>query len=504
MPAGAQEVSSTLALPPDYPSDTLEDGEANLLDGNLTLNFNDTDDNAFVDKIVSARGVLPTGFSEGEDYWSRDANVTLDLVESGPVTLKLDGEMFDERAPDMNGVGGLNIGVVTDWKEKQSEKLGLDVGLFGDRLSYAGDVAWSHTADGSRLAGVEDGDSESGQGQWHRLDAKVLEDGAVTLAVYGQYSDVDSDYSSHSFTTGSLDASDGETIEFGGSLDFDMVSLSTKQSFVATATSETDTIEGTLGIGPMRFTYKHRDITSFDQDQPSAWTRRRRVDDAEVGLDLEGVGLRDTGEGAGLSYLVPSEVYVGGSLGRVAEADKSGGPEDMETGLGMGVAWYWDNADTSIDFWGSQYDSRAAGFEADDSMDWSLDLTQTAYGDGWNFSLYGSVNYFESREVGYDYGEMGIFGGASLALKPETLPDLYFSVNAINFDSEDSDYASTDQMAGLRMSMDMSKYVNEPGVDETSYLKMDYYGRGLTFEDSDDGDSEDLDHAVLLVFGTKL
>jgi hypothetical protein len=479
-------------------------GEEGLFGDRVRLNFSAAGAGEFLEEILNSDGVIPTGFSEGSAYWRRGGGLEVDVLRSGPVTLKLDGRFHDSRTPDTGGRGGLNIGGVTGRAEQSFQDFGIDLGLFGDRLTYSGGLAFSRS-DGVFESEDDEEEEEAtgpqkGGAQWHRFDAKVLDGGPVDLSLYGLYGVADTGFSFMG-DAGEAGLQDGgETGEFGGTMNFGWGGLSFKHKVHAGLDSETEELSGTIGVGLLELSLTRSTDTSYDEENPGAWMSRRQVHSGDLSFDLDEYrGLGE--EGFDATRLVPATVTFGASLGNVEAA--SGGPSDLEQGFGFGLGWEWDNASTSIDVWRDFYDSQAVGFESADNKAWSVELEQDFYGDNWDLSFYLSLSQDEYLEVAAGSLERDIMGGVSFSLRTDDLPDLSLSFDVGGYDLSEEDYASMDHEFELRSSLDFSKFLPRTDGDFKPYLKFNYYARQLISEDSDTGSTSHWGHAGTVILGLR-
>jgi len=504
VPASAQDLPPPLTLPAAFGEIPEQDGSVGLFGDRLKLKFSDADSSAF----QSPSGVLAPGFSEESDYWRREGGVAIDVLRSQFVTLSLDGAWFDARTPDMSGRGGLDIRPVTDWREQSFGNAGLDLGLFGDRIAYSTGLAhWRSDASSAAAAVSAETDSVAaggeGRAEWHHLDAKLLQGGPIDLSAYGHYSLVDPSYQAPATSTGPPPLTTGETREFGGTIGFGSIAFSPSYSLVSQADSQTSKIAGSLDFGPVGFALSRSVITSHAEGDPDDWSSRNHLNSGTIDLDLE--EYRDLGDGldgAGFWRMLPSSVSLSGSLAQVETAGRRGDPEDLERGLELGFAWYWESAETTVDLGMTDYDSRAAGLESDDMRDWSLDISQGFYGDIWDFSGYLSIYRSES---GDDWADLGLGGGLDFTYFAEDLPDVSLSVSydwSKGFAPDDS-YEMIDQPWSIGLSLDFAKFLPIFIDKDKPRLTMTYYAEGTSSYDSDEGTTKEWGQAFTISGGFK-
>ncbi len=495
--ARAQDSLLELASQVDLSFDLGADEEATLFDDQLRLSITQANRDQLLRAIVDAPAALSTGFAESEDFWRREAGLELNALASGPVTLKLSGHFFDERAPDTYGLGGLNIGEVTEWRESGHQDLGLDLGLFGDRLSISTGLAWSRAAS-SMEEDSEDGAFSFGDDQaaWSRFEAKILDGGPIGLSAYGHYSLTDPLYQQLGSSDGLVSLEAGEKMEFGGTIDFGLFGFSPSHSIVSDAAHKTEKLGGTIAFGSHSVTLSQDTTVSFDDD--GAWTTRRRAHNASLDLDLDEYRYAD----GDVWRFVPSSVSLSGAFAHIEGAGTSGS-DDQERGFGLGLAWYWGSADTTADLWHTITDSRALGQKSAESEDWTLDLAQDFYGDWWDVSLYLSLYQYSYKELGEASLDTSFSGGSSVSFRPEGLPDLALSFDFDGNDSAMSDYTSSDRYAGFNAALDFSKFVPRVDGETEPYLKLNYYGEVSMFSDSDIGATTERGQAVSLTAGFK-
>jgi hypothetical protein len=476
-------------------TDKLSDEEATLFDGRLCLSISQTNREELLRAIGDAPGAFSTGVAESEDFWHREAGLELNALASGPVTLRLSGHFFDERAPDTSGLGGLNIGEVSEWQESSHQDLGLDLGLFGGRLSVSTGLA------SSQIASSLEGDKEDGAftfgddlAAWSRFEAKVLDAGPIGFSAYGHYSLTDPLYQQLGSSEGLVSLEAGEQMEFGGTIGFGPFEFSPSHSIVSDTAHKTEKLAGTIAFGSHSLTLSQDTTSNFDDE--GVRTTRRRAHNASVDLDLDEYRSAD----GDIWLFVPSSVSLSGTF---ADIEGSSGSDDQERGFGLGLAWYWESADTTVDLWRTITDHRAFGQQSANSEDWTLDLAQDFYGNWWNVSLYLSFYQSSYEEVGWASDETGPSGGSSVSFHPEGLPDIALSFDFNGNESDMTEYNSSHRYAGFAAALDFSKFVPKVDGETEPYLKLNYFGEVSMFSDSASGATTDHGQAVSLTGGIK-
>jgi hypothetical protein len=481
-------------------------GQGEFFGGRVRVDFSDASSSEFVQEIVGADGVMLTGLSEADAYWQRETKVEVDLLRSQAASLSFTGSYSDSRTPETGGRSLFNMGGVTGWSESSSQDIGTKLGLFGDRLTYAGGMGFSRSDGASLLEedGEDDGEEESGAqsgaGQWHRFDAKVLDGDDIGLSFYGLYGLSDEGFSAGEAASEAGLEEAGETREMGASFDFSSVGLTVKHKVNAGLDGKNEEFSGTLdlNLGPADLSLSRSLQTSYDGEGPGGWSSRSLSHGADLTFDLE--EYRGFGEdGFQMASLVPSSLTVGASLGEVESG--SGGPSDLEQGFGLGMEWYGDGSSTSIDLWRDFTDSRAAGLESADNEYWTLDVSQEFYGRAWDLSLYLSFSQDAYLETGAGSLERDVAGGVSFSYYADELPDFSVSFDLGGYEWSEEDYAGSNSSMELGASLDFSKFLPATDGDFEPYLKLNYYAQQLTTEDSDSGSSAEWGHAGMVKAG---
>ncbi|MHC4220616.1 MAG: hypothetical protein ACYSU7_19430, partial [Planctomycetota bacterium] len=272
--------ASSLAETPAGLEEALAAGE--FLGGRVRVDFSDAGAGEFVQEIVGGDGVMLTGLAEADAYWRRETAVEVDVLRSGLASLSFAGGYRDERTPDTGGRGGLNIGGVTGFSESSSQDFGAKLGLFGDRLTYSGGLGFSRS-DGTSLLEAEGDDedgeeaasgAQSGAGQWHRFDAKVLDGDDLRLSFYGLYGLSDEGFSAEEAASEAGLEEAGETREMGASFDFSSVGLTVKHKVNAGLDGKNEEFSGTLdlNLGPADLSLSRSLQTSYDGESPGGWS----------------------------------------------------------------------------------------------------------------------------------------------------------------------------------------------------------------------------------------
>jgi hypothetical protein len=478
-------------------------GQGEFFGGRVRVNFSDANSGEFVQDIVGANGVMMTDLSEADAYWERETKVEVDVLRTPGASLSFAGSYSDERTPDTGGRSLLNMGGVTGWSESSSQDLGARLGLFGDRLTYAGGLGFSRR-DGASLL-EEDGDDEeqsnaqSGAGQWHRFDAKVLDGDDIGLSFYGLYGLSDEGFSAgEAASEAGLDDT-GETREMGGSFEFSSVGLTVKHKVNAGLDGKNEELSGTLdfNLGLADLSLSRNLQTSYDGES-SGWSSRSLSHGADLTFDLE--EYRGFGEdGFEVASLVPSSVTLGASVGEVESG--SGGASDLEQGFGLGLEWYGEASSTSIDVWRDFTDSRAADYESADNEYWTLDMSQEFYGQAWDLSFNLSFSRDAYLETDASSLTTDVYGGVSFSYYADGLPDLSVAFDLGGYQWSEEDYAGSDTTMEFATSLDFSKFLPATGGDFEPYLKLNYYAQQVTTEDSDTGSTAEWGHAAMVKGG---
>lgn len=465
--------------------------------------------------------VAAPDFAENE-YWRREVELDVDVLRSRDFSLGFTGGFFDARTPTSGG-RGLNIGEPPGWQEKMVQDLGLDLGLFGDRLHYATGLSWSRDEGSSdsvfdtTASLADDDDEETGAGEgsarWHRLDAVIYEGGAFDLSAYGYQSLIDPSYGSRQHLGDLFAMAEGEKPKagqswgLGGKIGLGFAEVSLSHSVISASDKETRAVGGALDFGIVSFELSQAIKTDFDEADSGAWSSRTRSWEAAVTVDLD--EYRMAGDGGGdfaLESLLPSSITFTGERGKVTLAHAPDDPKDLETTFGVDLYWEWGGmADTSLGFYQTNYDSREIGAESADDVDRLLDISQGFYGNNWDVSAYLSLNDYRYLETGSASRDWMYSGGISFSIAPEDLPGLSLSLDVDGFDSIyfDDDYSSNDRSWGLDAVLDFSKFLPVADADRKPYLKLTYQMEGTATEDSEAGASTDWGFALLLLGGIR-
>ena len=434
---------------------------------------------------IFGNGIIGTqrGFEAYDSENRRSAvDMRAEVLQWEEVSLTVRGTVLDVRRP---GNAGFNVGEVPDAEENSVLGLGLDLGLFDDRLVYVGDFGWSTYNNPDDFAVGDGGVGDTGdKAETHRIDASLWDDGDIFVDAFGEYSIVNPLYRSvEAFAT-----ADRETFEYGGSAGWRMVSISASYN---------------------EFDNNVNNINSI-------LTTRQATSAGDLSIDLEEFRYVEDEDEDGFAAirLLPSSVFFNASRSKVKalNADEvivnssingSEIPNQIVTSFGLGFSWDWEIGSTSISLSRSQLDTRQAGRDTADTDDKSFDISQSVFGDIWDASGRFAVIGTRNKEITSQSTDTRFEGGVSFSIRPEDLPNFFASFDA-SFLETQFDVARTTSLTNswrLNTSLDFTKYMPEAIVDYQPYAKVNYQIGDTDTRDPIFGLTSNYDYAVTLAVG---
>lgn len=123
------------------------------------------------------------------------------------------------------------------------------------------------------------------------------------------------------------------------------------------------------------------------------------------------------------------------------------------------------------------------------------------FGEDWDVTLYMVANK-TSRQLPTASRDLYLGGGASLWLGLKNLPDFVAGVDFNKFSSTEAVSFSLYRDWDITLSLDFSKYVRIDQKDRQTFLKLSHHIQGITSAEGDVGRAEDINHALVFLFGT--
>jgi hypothetical protein len=483
--------------------------EARVWDDRLALGVRES----YGRDVFDGRRVVTSRHLDQGANWQRQADFSFNAL--GPeqdVTLRVSGGVYDARRPTRVRRQRLRLGEVAAWGEHQGVDIGLNLGLFGDRLRYDGGYAWSdyvnrwdtrEAARNSERRALSSTLEGAGDAQRHRIEADLLTGGAAELSAYGLYQAGHPNFRVGRRSGTSLQFTTGGIREIGTSLGLDGLRFGMTWQDRALRGLEQRTTKGEIAHGPFRLTL-FQDVHS--RAARGEWLSR---DDSfggevEVDLDRHRYGEEEDG-GFSIRRLLPSTVTLGAERGRRQHARAPDDPRDLETTHSLGLYWGWEWADTDMAIYRRVYDSRMRGAESADETEYGFDFSQGFYGESWDLWAYLSVGGFASHEIDNRWRDLWVGGGASISYYPEHLPDVSLTLDWNRYHSAMPDFAEHfgDQTLSLDLAVDLSKYLTATDSDHAPSMQLHYYVLGTDRRSSYSGRSAGLEHAIALTMALR-
>jgi hypothetical protein len=202
-------------------------GEARVWDDRLSLSVSES----YGRDVFDGRRVLTSRHLDKGANWQREADFSFSaLSREQNVTLSVSGGLYDAQRPFRLSRQRLRLGEVDAWGEHRGADIGLDLGLFGDRLRYEGGYAWSdygakfedrELARQRERRGFSDALQGAGDAHRHRIEADLLTGGPLELSAYGLYQAGARNFRMARRSGASLSFTAGEISEIGASLGLD-------------------------------------------------------------------------------------------------------------------------------------------------------------------------------------------------------------------------------------------------------------------------------------------
>lgn len=498
------------------------------------------------DLFAKDRVAVTNDFLNGEN-WRREMSLDLGVVRSELIDVNVNAGFSDLRLPYTIGQS-MKIGAFSTWERNRVSDTSVDVSLLNGRIAYQSSYFRSEYAseDLSEYSmNFDEGTvrtdwDQVGAAQWHKVEAQLLRGKNTSASLYGLYWDVDPEFRSLRDKTVSVYTADGTKKRFGGQsiLTSDRKTAREIAKSFRTGTywkpGETDMagrfgeLGGVAKLGKFEFTGRMNSLTEQNLDQTNsdpqtakaqvrfrqspvtlaAWSQAQRSTEesketwgGRADLSVDKVfGLAGVELGSGLAFLLPDTLSATSSR-ETAVTRLSSNPDQIGALLGFGADWEWDNAITSTSF--SQYVSQGAGLlpASEESTDYSIDATHTMFGEDWDVTLYMVANK-TSRQLPTASRDLYLGGGASLWLGLKNLPDFVAGVDFNKFSSTEAVSFSLYRDWDITLSLDFSKYVRIDQKDRQTFLKLSHHIQGITSAEGDVGRAEDINHALVFLFGT--
>jgi hypothetical protein len=430
--------------------------------------------------------------------WRHEAGFGFTPLNSDTTKLIITGGLYDARRPVNASEQKLHLGETDSWRKHRGMDLGLDLGLFGDRLRYAVDYAWSDYIRSNRSSRDQTRSSrrrtalgwESDDAQQHRIDADILKGGPLELSAYGLYQRGGPSFRKPPRSGMSIPLTIGQISEFGASLDLDKFSLDIKQQDRSIGERDRQRIESKIAYSPVT-------LSLFQQETSRARNGRtqRREDTiggaVKVSLEKHRRGKGD--DGFSLRRLLPSSVTVGTERSQIQYGAREDDLTGQGTGVSLGLYWEWEQGGTDISV---SRKNRVISSSGARETDYGLNFSHTVYSSTWDASAYLSLGSFAHDETNNRYRDFWIAGGVSASYYGENFPDVRLS---LDFNRYDGAYPDFDERFGnqdmtLDLAVDLSKYLSE--IPAAPSLKLHYYAFPNRAWDSYSGRSEKIGHAI--------
>lgn len=472
--------------------------EVRLLDDRLSLNFRADHGR----DLRNSRRVLTSRQLNQNTNWRREAAFDFELPDSDLLSIGLAGGVFDARRPSRNAREELELGEVVSWRVHEAMDASLDLALLGDRLRYEASYAQSDYEGeiDERAARRRKRDrralppsrERTGEAHTHRIEADIVETGAVELSAHGRYGVIDPGYRPSPGSRRHA-ADTGENRELGASIGLDPARLDLSLLEHADRRNRLQKIGGTVTYGSVELGLSHEVFTRDDDQGNRLW--REHALDAELELGLEDHRGTFADDGGSRAWrLLPSSLSLSAGYGRTRHARAPDDPRDVETGLGLGLYWDWGGlADTSLLAYRTLYDSHSSATAS--SEDHYLEVSQGFYAERWDFSLYSWFGHYDAdhRSIDMFYG-----GGISFSARPQSLPALSTAFDVDRFYSQDS---TTGEYFGDRtfefdLEFDLSPYLESMIAHDDPMVRLYYHAKRTEFSDVYFGEWVETAHAV--------
>ena len=426
-------------------------------------------------------------------------HVAFKPLREGIVTLKLTGGYFDLTRPDEVGFG---FGEIPVGEKNTLFSTSGELGLFDERIRLLVAAAASQYSNPASLdtfgsANLQDIDETEGDAGRIRLDIDLWQGDYFGASVFGGLERVSPFYQAlESFVE-----PDQERIDAGLSLTSDYVFIDLSTEAIHTNIEDVTSILATKQV-------TYRGATTFELG-----SLRETYDEA----------AGDAAAEAGFPWLklIPSRITIGaeeqtfeGLNGEELVAipnlffPQSAVPDNKSDQVSVGFGWDFENASTGIDFYRIWFDDRSLTNESSDSLEHSIGLSQSLFGDIWEVSASVEGNNFENQSIPTFSNEYSLSASAFATVRPEGLPDLTISGDweGVHTEFQGEGFTGDEQTYQGLATMDFSKFLPSPdlGVDYGTYLRSSYLVRRSAVRDPTFGTTEEWDHTWTIEFGARL
>jgi hypothetical protein len=430
--------------------------------------------------------------------WRHEAGFSFTPLNSDNVSLSVTGGLYDARRPVNASQQKLYLGETDSWRKHRGMDLGLNLGLFGDRLRYAAGYAWSDYIRTDRFSRNPTLSSrrrtalgwQSDDAQQHRIDADILKGGPLELSAYGLYQNGGLSFVRPPRSGMTMPLTFGQISEFGASFDLDNLSLDIKQQDRSIGERNRQRIESKIAYSPVT-------LSLFQQETSRTRNGRNQRRDDTIGGSVK-VSLEKYRQGNGddkfsLRRLIPSSVTVGTDRSQIQYGAREDDLTGQGTGVSLGLYWEWEQGGTDISV---SRKNRIIGSSGTRETDYGLNFSHTVYSGTWDASAYLSLGSFAHEEIDNRYRDFWVAGGVSASYYGENFPDVRLSLDFNHYDGAypDFDERFGDQALTLDLAVDLSKYLGE--IPAAPSLKLHYYAFPNKTWDSYTGRSGKIEHAI--------
>lgn len=453
--------------------------------------------------LLKGRRVVSERHLERNCNWQREAGLSFTTTGLEGVSFAMSGGFYDARRPAAVRNPRLQLGFPTRWSEHSAADFLLNLGLFDDRLRYEGGYARSRYRGSFDYQDIDRRPDRwrlppsggRGSAQLHRLEADLLSGEEVDLSVFGHYESASLAFRAAPRSGAKLRFRGGEVREFGASLSADQVRMSLTHLERRARGRAQEKLEAEIGYGATTITLFH-DI--FSRGNGRVWRTREDSFGGALAFDVD--TLRGGDDDTGLKFLFPSSVRLGTQRGLVRYVRSPDEPPDVKKAASATLSWAQDGGFTNVSFYRSITESPEESSAGADETDFGVDLSQSFYGDNWDFTWYASVGGFDSNAFGGLSRDRWIFGGVSLGYDPEHLPTMSMAVDFDRFQGDYPDFGErfSEQSVSLDLGLDFSKYLHEGNS-----MSVHYHVLRTENSSSNLSRTEDLQNAISLRIGMR-
>lgn len=446
---------------------------------------------------VSTFGSDIVGFQRGFGQTGRSnrtvADLGLEVVRGENLGVTVTGTFLDAERPASANFG---IGEVVEGERNRVAGGGIAIDLFGGRIRTSSEVAYSRYENPaeldpflSGLPGFVDVGETEGRAHTHRLDVIVWEGESVNVTAYGLYSLTDPLYRSIQ----SFAPADRETIEFGGTVGWGPAQLGITRTVFENnvdkaptlLTTETATTLANLGL----FLEEYRVPA---EDAEHVWPRR--LIPSSVNISYSDTRIEDENAGALLDnpavFFTPFDI-----------------PHQVTKVAGLALSWNWEAASTNLALNTYRLDNRPPADTTADTIDDSIDLSQSFFGDIWDLSAHVTASRTRFKQSTSTAKRYVVAPGVNLSLRAEGWPDLAgyadLSWDTTEFDVDGSDSHARTRRVGA--SLDFSKYLPGPDLESLGraqpFLVVSWQFQDTKFNDPFFGEQSQISHTAMLTAG---